>query len=87
MFPKLFRSGHIGELSLPNRIIMAPMLTCFADGDYVSDRLINFLAERAKGGAGMITTEVSNVNPMGSYQGCSGWLMKSIITGQKWPCK
>ena len=52
MFPKLFKSGQIGELSIPNRIIMAPMLTCFADGDYVSDRLVNFLAERAKGGSG-----------------------------------
>lgn len=68
MFHRLFECGQIGTMTIPNRIIMAPMLTCFADGDYVSDRLTNYLAERAKGGAGLITTEISNVNPMGKLE-------------------
>ncbi|MFH1350332.1 MAG: FAD-dependent oxidoreductase [Pseudomonadota bacterium] len=68
MFAKLFESGKIGKMEVPNRIIMAPMLTCLTDGDYVSDRLIHFLAERAKGGVGLIITEVASVHPLGRME-------------------
>lgn len=68
MFPRLFQAGRIGTLELKNRIIMSPMLTCYADGEYVSDRLIGFLTARASGGAGLIITEVAHVNPMGRLE-------------------
>jgi len=68
MYPELFKPGRIGSLTLNNRIIMAPMLTCYTDGEYISDRLIHFLAARAKGGAGLIVTEVAHVNPLGRLE-------------------
>jgi len=68
MFNKLFEPGYIGNLEIPNRIIMAPMLTCYADGPNVSDRLIDYLEERARGGAGMITTEIASVHPLGQLE-------------------
>ena len=68
MFPKLFEAGRIGTLNLPNRLIMSPMLTCFADGEYVSDRILRYLVERAKGGVGLILTEVSHVHPLGRLE-------------------
>ena len=68
MYNKLFERGYIGALEIPNRIIMAPMLTCYANGPNVSDRLIDFLEERARGGAGMITTEIASVHPLGQLE-------------------
>ncbi len=52
---KVFSAGKLGTLELKNRIIMAPLLTRGAEKDYsVSQRLVDFYAERAKGGAGLI---------------------------------
>lgn len=68
MFTKLFEPGFIGSLEIPNRIILAPMLTIYADGSYVSERLINYLVERARGGAGMLTTEIACVDPLGRLE-------------------
>ncbi len=68
MFPKLFEAGRIGTLNLVNRLIMSPMLTCYADGEYVSDRITRYMIERAKGGVGLITTEVAHVHPLGRLE-------------------
>lgn len=68
MFTNLFKQGHIGNLEIPNRIILAPMLTCYADGPYVSERLIDYLVERANGGAGMLTTEIACIDPLGQLE-------------------
>ncbi|MBI4768264.1 MAG: NADH:flavin oxidoreductase, partial [Deltaproteobacteria bacterium] len=55
MFEHLFSPFQIGNLELPNRIVMSPMTTGFCEFDEtVGDRFIRFYAERAKGGAGMI---------------------------------
>ena len=52
---KVFSAGKLGTLELKNRLIMAPLLTRGAEKDYsVSQRLIDFYAERAKGGVGLI---------------------------------
>ena len=72
----LFSPIKIGTLSLRNRIVMAPMATGF--GTYagqVTDRLIRYYAERAKGGVGLIVTEGnavaaegrSGINRLGLY--------------------
>lgn len=51
---KLFEKGKIGNLILKNRIVMAPMgASADADGGYTEGN-IDYLVERAKGGAGMI---------------------------------
>ena len=64
-FRKLFQPGRIGTLTLPNRIIMSPMVTHFADEGKVSDRLIGYHAERAKGGAGLLVLEATYPRTIG----------------------
>lgn len=61
-FGNLFKPGRIGGLHLKNRIVMAPMssMLCGEQGD-VTDTLINWYARRAKGGAGLILVEVTQV--------------------------
>jgi 2,4-dienoyl-CoA reductase-like NADH-dependent reductase (Old Yellow Enzyme family)/thioredoxin reductase len=57
-FPLLFQPGRIGRLELPNRIVMAPLGTNLADvGGAVTRQLIDWYAERARGGAGLIIVE------------------------------
>ena len=55
MMNKLLAPGKIGNLELRNRIVMAPMGSCLGGptGE-VTARLIDWYAERAKGGAGLI---------------------------------
>ncbi|HBT47713.1 MAG TPA: NADH:flavin oxidoreductase [Peptococcaceae bacterium] len=56
----------IGLLELKNRMVMAPMVTNYAyhDGS-VTERLVAYHAERARGGVGMIIVEASYVHPSG----------------------
>ena len=66
-FEKLFESIRIGKMELKNRIVMAPMATSLA-GDFgsVTDRLIDYYVERAKGGVGLIIVENTPVDwPVG----------------------
>jgi len=51
---KLFQPTEIGPLELPNRIIMVAVSTLYDFEE--SNRLANFYAARAKGGAGLIIT-------------------------------
>lgn len=56
MYDALFSPGKIGAMSLKNRIVMAPMGNLAdIDGGF-SQRQIDYYAERAKGGAGLIVT-------------------------------
>lgn len=66
-FPRLFEPGRIGSLEIKNRLVMPPMATGLAlkDGT-VTDRQIDYYAERAKGGAGLIIVEITCVDsPVG----------------------
>lgn len=65
LYPKLFEAGHIGTLTIPNRIVMPAMVTCLADGRYVSQRLTDYLDARARGGTGLIIQEFATVDPQG----------------------
>lgn len=62
--------GKIGDLTLKNRIAMAPMISNLGNPDgSTTDNHIAYLEERAKGGAGLIITEytyVDTVNSKGS---------------------
>ena len=62
-FPRLFSSLKVGERTLRNRVVLSATLTNYGAGHCVTDRWINFLAERAKGGCGAIVTEVIAVDP------------------------
>ena len=56
----------IGSMELHNRIVFPAIVTNFARPDgCVTDRLINYYSERAKGGAGLLITE-------GAYPDISG---------------
>lgn len=66
-FSVLFQPLTIGrgmrKLTLKNRMIMAPMVTCFADSHgEVTQRLVDYHIERAKGGVGTIITEAMDVD-------------------------
>ena len=59
-FKKLFEPGQIGQMQVRNRIVMPPMGTGYhSEGGYVSQRFIDYLEARAKGGAGLIIIEVT----------------------------
>lgn len=62
----LFSPITIGPLELNNRIAMAPMATHYADeSGAVTERLKNYYAERARGGAGLIIIESGYIHPLG----------------------
>ncbi|MFC1821451.1 FAD-dependent oxidoreductase [Thermodesulfobacteriota bacterium] len=61
---KLLEAGRIGGMELKNRAIMAPMGIDYATPDgFVTQRQIDYYAERAGGGAGMVIVEASSVQP------------------------
>jgi 2,4-dienoyl-CoA reductase-like NADH-dependent reductase (Old Yellow Enzyme family)/thioredoxin reductase len=62
----LFSSVTINGMILKNRAVMPAMGTGYGNADgTVSDRLVAYLARRAKGGTGLIITEVCAVDPRG----------------------
>jgi len=63
----LFKPIQIGNFISKNRILMSAMSINFGvdDNGYVTDQLTQYLAERAKGGAGMILVGGGNVHPAG----------------------
>ncbi len=62
-YEHLFSKGKIGTLEIKNRIVMPAMGVALANPDAtMSDEMIAFYEERAKGGAGLIVTEVTRVN-------------------------
>ena len=62
-FPHLFSPMQVGGRTLRNRIVLSATLTNFGAGHRVTERWINFLAERAKGGCGAVVSEVIAVDP------------------------
>ena len=62
-FKYLFSPLKIGNTIVPNRISFSSHLTNFAENGLPSERHIYYLAERAKGGAGLIITEEQSVHP------------------------
>jgi 2,4-dienoyl-CoA reductase-like NADH-dependent reductase (Old Yellow Enzyme family)/thioredoxin reductase len=62
-YPSLFQPLKIGKMELKNRLSVPPMGTGFADdGGGVSERLINYHEQRAKGGYGLIIVEVTAID-------------------------
>ncbi|PKN33272.1 MAG: NADH:flavin oxidoreductase [Deltaproteobacteria bacterium HGW-Deltaproteobacteria-19] len=62
----LFSPVTVNGLTLLNRAVMPAMGTGYGNPDgTVSDRLVRYLARRARGGAGLIITEVCAVTPRG----------------------
>ncbi|MFH0845302.1 MAG: FAD-dependent oxidoreductase [Pseudomonadota bacterium] len=65
---KLFESCNIGAITLRNRLVMAPMSTNFPEEGFVTDEMIAYYEERAKGGVGLIVIEDGIVDvPRGNH--------------------
>ncbi len=62
-FKYLFSPLRIGAVTVPNRISFSAHLTNLSDHNLPSERYMYYLAERAKGGAGLIITEEQSVHP------------------------
>lgn len=77
---KLFARGKIGPLELKNRIVLPPMGTNMASytGE-ATDGIIRFYAERAKGGCGLIITEITRIDDVTGV-GMTGQL--SVTSGK-----
>ena len=62
-YDNLFNKGKIGNLNLKNRIVMPAMGTDLAKASgEASDELIKYYEERAKGGCGLIITEITRID-------------------------
>ena len=62
-YEKLFTPIKIGNVEIKNRIAMAPMLMDFGQFDgRTTEMLMDYYEERAKGGTGLIITEITRVN-------------------------
>lgn len=62
-YEKLFSPIKIGNIEIKNRVCMAPMLMDFGQFDgRTTEQLMNYYEERAKGGTGLIITEITRVN-------------------------
>lgn len=65
--PSLFSPIKIKSLELVNRAVMPPMGTNLGNPDgTVSEANLAYLRRRARGGAGLIITEIASVHPSGS---------------------
>lgn len=62
-YDMLFSPMKIGDVEIKNRIVMAPM--CMGFGQYngcATETMMNYYEERAKGGVGLIFTEITRIN-------------------------
>lgn len=66
-YEHLFSPIQIGMTTVKNRVFMPPISTNLADKGYVTDELVEHYAARAKGGVGLIITEVTTVEPTYIY--------------------
>lgn len=62
-YDMLFSPTKIGNVEIKNRIVMAPM--CMGFGQYngcATETMMDYYEERAKGGVGLIFTEITRIN-------------------------
>ncbi len=81
--PSLFDPLTIGDLELPNRILMAPLTRCRAGDIRVPNGMMaEYYTQRA--GAGLILTEATSVTPQGvGYPGTPGTWSREQVEGWK----
>lgn len=59
---QLFKPFQLGSLSLPTRIVMAPMTRSFSPGGVPNAHVVEYYSKRAAAGVGLIITEGTTVN-------------------------
>jgi 2,4-dienoyl-CoA reductase-like NADH-dependent reductase (Old Yellow Enzyme family)/thioredoxin reductase len=62
-FKYLFTPIKVGPMTLRNRIVNSPHGTGFEKNDPYDERYVYYLVERAKGGAAMLCTGITEVDP------------------------
>ena len=63
MYDKLFTPFKIGNCEIKNRVVMSPMLVGMGQFDgKPTEMLMDYYEERARGGTGLIITEICRVN-------------------------
>ena len=83
VFKRLYEPGYIGSMLLRNRIVMPPMGTSLASpSGFVTEKMINYYAERAKGGVGLIIIENTLVD---RTKGFNMWAQLTIDDPQGGP--
>ena len=66
-YPHLFEPIQIGTRTVRNRVFMPPISTNLANKGYVTDELVQHYGARARGGVGLIVSEVVTVEPTYIY--------------------
>ncbi len=66
-YEHLFQPLKVGNTEVKNRVFMPPISTNLADKGYVTEELIQHYGARAKGGVGLIVSEVVTVEPVYTY--------------------
>jgi 2,4-dienoyl-CoA reductase-like NADH-dependent reductase (Old Yellow Enzyme family) len=81
--PTLFDPLRLGDLNLPNRVVMAPLTRLRAGDSQIPNALMaEYYAQRAS--AGLLITEGVPVSPQGvGYQGVPGIWSKAQVEGWK----
>jgi len=71
--PPMFTPYKIGQMEVPNRIVVSPMCQYSAEDGLPNDWHLVHLGSRALGGAGLILTEMTDVSAEGRITpGCAG---------------
>jgi mycofactocin system FadH/OYE family oxidoreductase 2 len=87
-FKYLFSPLRIGKITVPNRISFSAHLTNLAEQNLPSERQAYYLAERAKGGAGLIITEEQSVHPTDhAYEKLIDAYKPEVVPGYRRICR
>ena len=76
----LFSPVELGNQSLSNRVVMAPMTRLRADGTIPTELMATYYAQRV--GAGLIVSECTMVSPLSNgYMNCPGIYSAEQVEG------
>lgn len=71
--PPMFTPLKLRDLVIPNRVVLSPMCQYSAEDGTIDDWHLVHLGSRAIGGAGLLITEMTDVDPEGRITpGCAG---------------
>jgi dimethylglycine catabolism A len=65
----LLTPGRIGDMTIRNRVIMAPMTTRLADDSgFITENIIDYYMARVRGGVGLVTVEMAAPTRAGRHR-------------------
>lgn len=82
-FSNLLQPGQIGKIRIRNRIVMSPIGTTFWSGTgEVTERITDYYAARAKGGAGLIMVSFAHPDYPPGYRALASLESERMVDGQ-----